>query len=728
MPRKSQIAIEYSYRLRILDPQTWIFWVHASTTERFKQGYTSIATILELPGWNDPKTDILDLVWRWLSDVKSGRWFLILDNADEIDMFTSTPDKDLEYQSRPLSSYIPQPVTGSILITSRDRRAASWLSTGYTSVIAVDVMTPENAERLLDTKIPDGLSSPSERAELVRELDYLPLAITQAAAYISARATRMPVSKYLTLYRHDEVSQSRLLDEDSGDLRRDPGVPNSVIRTWQISFEQIKCKWPLAAELLSLMAMLDRQGIPDLLLSASYPNALDLEAALSPLDEFSLISIENRGTSFEIHRLVQLATRKWLEQYQEVERWQGKAVEVVANAFPNGDYSNWEICEILWPHAQEVLSSKFISESHNLAQAALLYDMAWYSWLRGRYIVARLQCQESLGIRERLLSGNDVKVFDSVELLGKVLQYQGKYDEAEIMNRRALEGRETALGPEHPDTLTSLDNLARVLQYQGKYDEAEIMNRRVLVGRETALGPEHPDTLTSVNNLALVLRSQGKYDEAEIINRRVLVGYETALGPEHPDTLTSVDNLAVVLQYQGKYDEAEIMNRRALVGYETALGLEHPDTLTSMNNLALVLQYQGKYDEAEIMNRRALVGREIALGLEHPDTLTSLDNLAVVLRYQGKYDEAEIMNRRALVGSETALGPEHPDTLTSVNNLALVLRSQGKYDEAETMNWRALSGYNKVLGPKHPITIACSERYSHLLERHEGLLRNKFES
>jgi hypothetical protein len=237
--------------------------VHASTAKRFEQGYKSIAAILELPGWDDPKTDILGLVWRWLSDVKSGRWFLILDNADDIDVFSLTPDKDSEHRSRPLLSYIPQAVTGSVLLTTRDRRAASWLSTGHTSAITVDLMTTEDAEQLLYTKIPDGFSSALERAELVHELDYLPLAITQAAAYISARATRMTVSKYLTLYRHDEVSQSRLLDEESGDLRWDPGVPNSVIRTWQISFDQIKRKWPSAAELLSLMAMLDRQGIPD---------------------------------------------------------------------------------------------------------------------------------------------------------------------------------------------------------------------------------------------------------------------------------------------------------------------------------------------------------------------------------------------------------------------------------------------------------------------------------
>jgi hypothetical protein len=118
------------------------------------------------------------------------------------------------------------------------------------------------------------------------------------------------VPKYLALYRNDEVSQSRLLDKESGDLRKDLGVPNSVIQTWQISFDQIKEKWPSAAMLLSFTAMLDRQGIPDFLLYASYPDDLDFKAAISPLEEFSLISVKRESIRFEIHRLVQLVTRK----------------------------------------------------------------------------------------------------------------------------------------------------------------------------------------------------------------------------------------------------------------------------------------------------------------------------------------------------------------------------------------------------------------------------------
>jgi tetratricopeptide (TPR) repeat protein len=643
--------------------------VHASTAERFEQGYRAIATVLELPGWNDPKTNILDLVWRWLSDIRSGRWFLILDNADDTDVFSSMPDKELEHRSRPLSSYIPQTITGSVLLTTRDRRAALWLSTGYSSAIAVHLMTRKDAEQLLFTKIPDGISSAPERAELVRELDYLPLAITQAAAYISARVTRMTVPRYLAHYRNDEVSQSRLLDEESGDLRRDPGVPNSVIRTWQISFNQIKDKWPSAARLLSLIAMLDRQGIPDFLLHAIYPNDLDLEAALSPLEEFSLISVERGSTRFEIHRLVQLATRKWLERYQELERWQGMAVEVVSNAFPNGDYKNWEICNALWPHAQEVLRSKFVSDTLCLGKATLLYHMGWYSWMQGRYTLAGTQSQESLSIRERVLQGNDVEIFHSVGLLGLVLEYQGKYNEAEAINRRALAGHKTALGAEHPFTLASMGNLASAIWSQGRWKEAEDLEVQVVETRKRVVGQEHPDTLTSINNLASIYRDQGRWKEAEDLEVQVVETRKRVLGQEHPSTLTSMANLALIYRNQGRWTEAEELQATELETCSRVLGQEHPDTLASMANLALIYRNQGRWTEAEELQATELEICSRVLGQDHPDTLTSMANLAKIWKGHGRDIDALQLMKQCVEARAKILGANHPSTLSSSTTL-----------------------------------------------------------
>lgn len=396
-----------------------MFWVHASTAESFEQAYKFIAAKLELPGWNEPKTDFLDLVSRWLSDTEQGRWLMILDGADDINVFRSTRNSNSGQRSLPLSSYIPQVITGSVLITTRDGRAASWLSTGYASAVRIKPMGCEDAEQLLCAKIPEALSTHSDRSELVEELEYMPLAITQAAAYISAKKAWMSVSEYLSLYRQGSINQGRLLEEDLGDLRRGPGVPNSVIRTWQISFDQIKSYQPQATRLLSLMSMLNCHSIPEILLCSNEANRLNFIESLALLDEFSLVTIENGGRTFEIHRLVQLATRKWLEQQRENEMWQGEAVKVMSKTFPTGNYSNWKNCETLLPHAQEVLKSSVSSDKYLLARGTLLYNMAWYSWLQGLYTNAITQSRKSLAIREQVLVDSDRRVLDSVAMIDR---------------------------------------------------------------------------------------------------------------------------------------------------------------------------------------------------------------------------------------------------------------------------------------------------------------------
>src|SRR4051794_36389173 len=83
MVRKSQIVIEYAYRVRDSALRTSVFWIHASNAARFEQGYREIANEVELPARDDPRSDILRLVSEWLSDEQNGRWLIILDNADD---------------------------------------------------------------------------------------------------------------------------------------------------------------------------------------------------------------------------------------------------------------------------------------------------------------------------------------------------------------------------------------------------------------------------------------------------------------------------------------------------------------------------------------------------------------------------------------------------------------------------------------------------------------------
>jgi tetratricopeptide (TPR) repeat protein len=663
---------------------------------------------------------------------------MILDNADNAELFFPSTLLDAATNARvarkPLTDYLPKRLAPkrSLLITTRNRQLGDILSRGK-SHIEVLPFGAKDARDLLRSRGGEiGKSwSNLECDQLNEALNCIPLAIAQSASFM--KRYKRSLRRYLESLEEHERNLKDYLKNEFEDYTRERGFPNAVFQTWQISFDQMKKQEPYAAEMLSLIAMFDRQNIPEDLIRQPNQSDNDIFKAIGTLDELSLIIREIGEETFAMHRLVQLSVRLWLEQKGEKRQYEEHALVLLADKFPEGEYGDRKIRDSLFPHAQSVLQYDGNSEASVLRRAKLLYNIGWFDLSQGRY---ELAYQSSLKSYElyRNQCGKDAKTLASWNLMALIIRYrgkygesetlsrraleefqqvlgvehsdtlasvhilaialwdQGKYKEAEDLNRRALAGREKVLGGEHPDTLTSVDDLALVFQNQEKYEEAERMHRRALIGREKVLGIEHPDTLTSVDNLALVLRDQGKYEEAEEINRRALTGYKKVLGIEHPDTLISVDNLALVLRDQGKYEEAEEMNRRALIGSEKVLGIEHPDTLISVNNLALVLQDQGKYEEAEKMDRRALTGREKVLGIEHPETLTSVDSLALVLRDQGKYEEAERMHRRALIGREKVLGIEHPDTLTSVDNLVLVLRDQGKYEEAEEINRRALTG------------------------------------
>jgi tetratricopeptide (TPR) repeat protein len=603
--RKSQLAIEYAYRVRAKSPQTWVFWVHASTRARFDEGYKMIADALKLRDRDDPQTDILRLVAGWLRDEASGRWFMILDNADDAALWVDqshsrsvTAAGDLAAMAGALSDFIPQAHHGSILITSRTEDVAVRLAGNYRNIVAVKAMDEGQALTLLRRKLTSSFDE-KDGAELVHALDYMPLAITQAAGYINRLAPRSSVSKYLDRLRKSDKSKANLLNRDAGDLRRDPRVSNSIITTWQISFEHIRGARPSAAGLLSLMSFFNHQGIPEFVLREYINSAdgyleedreLEFEDDLATLRSYSLVVVDIAGHTFEMHRLVQFAMGRWLESYGQLDLWRRKFLKIMSTPFPTGGFENWGVCQQLFAHAEVVRAQEPTDEDSLREWSGILTNAAWYAQAKGMYGVAEKTVKKAISARERVLGKEHSDTLISVSILASVLEDQGKYETAEEMNRRALEGREKALGKEHPDTLTSVSNLAEVLRHQGKYEAAEEMNRRALEGYEKALGKEHPGTLTNVSNLALVLRDQGKYEAAEEMNRRALEGYEKALGKEHPYTLTSVYCLAHLLHQQKRYKPASELYHRAHTGYKQVLGLDHPTTVACGGHFSSMLQ------------------------------------------------------------------------------------------------------------------------------------------
>jgi tetratricopeptide (TPR) repeat protein len=664
MCSKSQLAIEFCYRVRDRAPEVWTFWVHASSAARFDADIRKLACDAGIPGCDDPKSDAFALVYSWLRDKRNGKWILVLDNVDDPDYLFKTPDVSDESGSnkrtlRNRMAYLPPCAHGSTLVTSRSRAATTRL-TDECDTITVSPMEEATAVALLEKKL-GNLGAIEDMQKLAAALDHMPLALAQAGAYIKQRGSRYSVGRYLAKLEKSEKSQTSLLTSASKELRRDEEAQDSIILTWQISFDHIRATRPSAADLLSVMSMYNYQGIPEYLLrtglsaeragtrSASGPDVVehdgdmsstasdsedskdseedDFEDDILALENYHFISTMFSNTAFEMHRLVQLAARVWLRTHGLYKEWARKGIERLDEALPNGEHENWGRCGELYPHVTSTLYLQLDDRDASIRFASIQNKAAWFDWRRGLWSKAEALVAKSSSIREKMLGREHPSTLESRSNLAAVLSDQGKYEAAEEANRQVLEVSEKVLGKEHPDTLTSRSNLALVLSRQGKYEAAEEATRQVLEVREKVLGKEHPDTLTSRSNLAGVLSDQGKYEAAEEANRQVLEVFETVLGKEHPSTLTSRSNLALVLSEQGKYEAAEEATRQVLEVREKVLGKEHPATLTSLWCLADLMENLERKHDALSLYERVVTGFNTSLGVRHPHTLQCQDSL-----------------------------------------------------------------------------------------------------
>jgi hypothetical protein len=123
------------------------------------------------------------------------------------------------------------------------------------------------------------------------------------------RRPKISVSKYLKYFRRDEVKQIALLSMEGRDLRRDPKIPNPVVKTWQISFDQIKRQNALAAIILGRIYLFDRQRISRFLVNQDDDN-FEFDKTVGIFLRFSFIRSQNDKDSFDMHPLVQLSTKK----------------------------------------------------------------------------------------------------------------------------------------------------------------------------------------------------------------------------------------------------------------------------------------------------------------------------------------------------------------------------------------------------------------------------------
>lgn len=220
-----------------------IFWINGASWMMLVRSLAQIATLDGSEVENDPETCV-ERASVWLK--RNHHWLLVVDNLDD----ESTLD---QFHRRVLGVGVPGPV----IITSRNEVVKNqW----YTIEVS-DMDHSEGVSLVRQIAGQDVAQEPATN-DLVQELGYLPLAIDQAASYI--RAAHITAELYLRLYR---VKRSEYLRKYAS-TQYNVDSRETVMTTWNISFQKVSEVHPQAAVLLLLVSLLEVQDIPLLILQS----------------------------------------------------------------------------------------------------------------------------------------------------------------------------------------------------------------------------------------------------------------------------------------------------------------------------------------------------------------------------------------------------------------------------------------------------------------------------
>ncbi|KAF6801031.1 phosphorylase superfamily protein, partial [Colletotrichum musicola] len=461
---KTQLALDFAYWVKENKPAYSVFWVPAFSFAGFEQAYTDIAKELGLRP-NTEGEDVKTTVRQFLNSKAAGCWLLIIDNADDMDIFYGSAG---EQEQDGLINHIPTSDNGIILFTTRSREVA--LAVADDAPIDLLAMEKDEAETLLGKSIhrKQLLQDHDTVAKLLDFLTYLPLAITQASAYLN-RNTSLSITRYLELLQGTEDTLIRTMSREFRDSTRYSNSSNAIATTWLVSFEQIRQIDSHAADLLYFVSRIEPKSIPRSILPCS-GSKKELEYAIGTLTSYSFIFERDETQTFDMHSLVHLATRVWVAKESIDQQIKADATKHLNKIFPTDHYTNRALWRQYMPHALKNLKESTEPE---------IEEMLDLSSQVGRCLLEDARTQEAIKLLEHV-----------------------------------VEVREETLDEGHPDRLASQHVLARAYQADGRVKEAIELLEHVVEVQEKTLDEGHPHRLASQHTLAYAYEADGRAKEA----------------------------------------------------------------------------------------------------------------------------------------------------------------------------------------------------------------------
>ncbi|MFJ8273778.1 tetratricopeptide repeat protein [Streptomyces sp. NPDC094154] len=676
-----------------------LVWVTASSRSAVVAGYAQAAAELLAADANDAERSAREFL-AWLEpkpDEQRCRWLVVLDDVtDPVNMTGLWP---------------PTSLSGFTLATTR-RKDAALTGDGW-RLITVGLFTHDQALAYLTRALAvHDLAEPEQQlAALADELGHLPLALSQAAAYL------IDTGIGCSAYRNLLADRTRTLADAAPDALPDD-QHHTVAAAWSLSIDRADTLRPpgLARPLLQLAALLNAGGIPKTVLASppvlahltqaagSDVTPEDVHLALSALRRLSLIELSSDAAHQEVrvHQLIQRAVRDILTPAERQHRARSVADALLTS----------------WPDPERDTALAAALRANTTALFSTTHD----GLLQPDVHAVLFRAGGSLGDSGQVTAACDyfTRLHDHVrEHLGAdhpdtlATRNNQAFWRAEAGDPAGaaaaldalLQDRLRVLGPDHRETLTTRNNLAGWRGQAGDPTGAAKAYDELLQDQLRVLGPNHPDTLTTRHNLALWRRQAGDPTGAATAHAELLQDQLRVLGPNHPNTLTTRHNFAACRGQAGDLVGAATAYAELLQDQLRVLGPDHPDTLNTRLELASWRGQAGDEVGAAKAYDELLQDQLRVLGPDHPNTLTTRHNLALSRGEAGDPVGAAKAYDELLRDKLGVLGPDHPSTLNTRSNLAGWRGRAGDPTGAAKAYDELLQDQLRVLGPNHPDTL-----------------------
>jgi tetratricopeptide (TPR) repeat protein len=627
---KTQLALEFAYKVKTSKPKYSIFWIPALSMESMEQACGNIAMICGIPLAVDKQKDIKELVKEYLSSEAAGEWLLIIDNADDMNLIFGTE------QMNGIADYLPQSETGLMLYTTRNQDVA--VSLTDSNVIELEQMDRQEAVSFLEQAVirKQLLDNRSITTELLDELAYLPLAISQCAAYLN-RNKNTSFTDYLRLLQNAQHGTIDLLSQEFRDTTRYKHSANAVAKTWLVSFDQIRDRDPVAADLLAFISCIESKAIPLSILPSVEPEER-MVRAVGTLCGYSFMIKRGEEDVYDMHRLVHLATGIWRKKYDAAGDTGKKAIRHVGKIFPSVTYEHQRVWRGLITHTLQLLTGDLDQD------------------VRERFI---LHCN-----------------------IGSCLRYDGRVRESVPWLEKSYQWFKDNHTEENFDRLESQHELAIALHEDGQFQRSIELLEQVVTVRSRTLPEEHHSLLKSQHELASVYRDEGHIRKAVDLIEHVVAVKGRTLPKEHPGRLASEHKLAGAYREDGQIQKAVKLLEHVVEVENRTVPEEHPDRLTSQNALARTYVDVGEIGKGIELMERVVAVRIRTLPEEHRDRLKSQHSLARAYARDGQIQKAIKLLEHVVAARTRTLPEEQPDRLASQHELAKVYARDGQTRKA----------------------------------------------